>query len=245
MHTPAALHAEQGLVATRRATDRLGEVVAGMNDAIVHAPSRLPGWSRAHVLSHLARNADGLVNLLTWARTGVEHPMYASTADRDADIAEGAPRLFQVHFEDLVASNDRFFRSAEGLPVSAWQARVGWRVGLIEAAMVPWMRLTEVLVHLVDLGVGVRFADVVELAGGQLGPLIDYLTWTRADGPPLWVAVELPSGEVREWSTGSGQPGEPVQRAHGPAEAVLAWLTGRDDPEAGLVASAPELPAWL
>ena len=33
------------------------------------APSALPGWTRAHVLTHLARNADAMVNLLTWART--------------------------------------------------------------------------------------------------------------------------------------------------------------------------------
>jgi maleylpyruvate isomerase len=34
------------------------------------APSALPGWSRAHVLTHVARNADAMINLLTWARTG-------------------------------------------------------------------------------------------------------------------------------------------------------------------------------
>ena len=41
-------------------------------------PSLLPGWTRAHVLAHVAGNADALVNLLTWARTGEETPMYAS-----------------------------------------------------------------------------------------------------------------------------------------------------------------------
>jgi maleylpyruvate isomerase len=42
-------------------------------------PSLLPGWSRRTVIAHVARNADALCNLLTWARTGVETPMYAST----------------------------------------------------------------------------------------------------------------------------------------------------------------------
>jgi maleylpyruvate isomerase len=30
-------------------------------------PSLLPGWPRRTVIAHLARNADALVNLLTWA----------------------------------------------------------------------------------------------------------------------------------------------------------------------------------
>ncbi|MEV0474381.1 maleylpyruvate isomerase N-terminal domain-containing protein, partial [Streptomyces prunicolor] len=32
------------------------------HNASVAEPSRLPGWSRGHVLAHLARNADALVN---------------------------------------------------------------------------------------------------------------------------------------------------------------------------------------
>ena len=235
MQTPASLHAKQGLVATKRATERLGEVLAGMNDASVKGPSKLPGWTRGHVLTHLARNADGLVNLLTWARSGVEHPMYASKADRDADIEEGASRLYQVHFEDILASGDRFARAAEALPETAWSARVGWRQQQVEAALVPWMRVTEILIHLVDLDVGVDFAEAVTLAGDQLGPMFDYLVWTWSGGPGLWVAVDLPNGEVREWTTGG------TQRAHGSAAAVMAWLSGRD----GGVDSAPELPSWL
>ena len=30
------------------------------SDADVRAPSLLPGWSRGHVLTHIARNADGI-----------------------------------------------------------------------------------------------------------------------------------------------------------------------------------------
>lgn len=36
------------------------------------AASLLPGWPRTTLLAHLTRNADALVNLLTWARTGVD-----------------------------------------------------------------------------------------------------------------------------------------------------------------------------
>lgn len=63
-----------------------------LTDSGLTMPSYLPGWSRAHVVAHVARNADALVNLLTWARTGVETPMYASGDQRAREIEEGARR---------------------------------------------------------------------------------------------------------------------------------------------------------
>ena len=48
---------------------RVEQAAAALDPAQVAGPSRLSGWTRGHVLSHLARNADALVNLLTWART--------------------------------------------------------------------------------------------------------------------------------------------------------------------------------
>ena len=56
------------------------------------APSLCEGWTRAHVVTHIARNADALSNLVHWATTGEPTPMYASPESRDADIAEGARR---------------------------------------------------------------------------------------------------------------------------------------------------------
>ena len=53
-------------------------LMSRLGDDAFRAPSLLPGWSRAHVLTHLARNADGMINLLLWARTGIVTPAYAS-----------------------------------------------------------------------------------------------------------------------------------------------------------------------
>ena len=68
------------------------ETVAGLSDTDLAAPSGLPGWTRAHVAGHVARNADALGNLVTWARTGVETPAYASPEQRAADIETTARR---------------------------------------------------------------------------------------------------------------------------------------------------------
>jgi maleylpyruvate isomerase len=47
---------------------------AAETDGSILADSGLPGWTRGHLLTHVARNADALRNLLTWARTGCHVP---------------------------------------------------------------------------------------------------------------------------------------------------------------------------
>ena len=80
------------LASVGAATGRLLATTAALADPEVREPSLLPGWTRGHVLSHIARNADGLINLLRWAHTGTQIPMYASQQARDADIEAGAGR---------------------------------------------------------------------------------------------------------------------------------------------------------
>jgi uncharacterized protein (TIGR03083 family) len=62
----------------------------GLTDPEAQAPSLLPGWTRGHVLTHLARNAEGGTRLLTWARTGEPSYEYPSVAARAQAIADGA-----------------------------------------------------------------------------------------------------------------------------------------------------------
>jgi maleylpyruvate isomerase len=44
--------------------------VALLDDESMSAPSRLPGWTRKHLVAHIAANSDALGNLVHWARTG-------------------------------------------------------------------------------------------------------------------------------------------------------------------------------
>ena len=64
------------------ATDRLLRSVDGLTEEDLAGPSLLPGWTRAHVLTHVARNADGFVNLVHAARTGEDREMYAGWEGR-------------------------------------------------------------------------------------------------------------------------------------------------------------------
>jgi maleylpyruvate isomerase len=234
-------HATTGLAAVREATEVLLKEVSGLDDAEIGLPSRLPGWTRAHVVTHLARNADALVNLLTWARTGIEHPMYHSRADRDADIEEGAHRLAQVIREDLIAASARLEHAAGRLSGSDWQATIAHRTGrMFPAGEVPVMRLFEVCVHLVDLDIGVGFDDLRDDHLEQLLDLAVHPHLSRTEGEPVELRVELSDGGQRAWrilvpaAAGSTE-------ISGPASTIVAWLAGRAD---GSSRSLPELPAW-
>ncbi len=53
-------------------------------------PTALPGWTRRHLVAHVAANADALGNLVRWAATGRRTPMYATPEERAAGIEQGA-----------------------------------------------------------------------------------------------------------------------------------------------------------
>jgi maleylpyruvate isomerase len=63
--------------------------VASLADDELSKPTKCEGWTRAHVIAHLARGADAVTNLATWAVTGQETPAYASREKRDAEIEAG------------------------------------------------------------------------------------------------------------------------------------------------------------
>ncbi|MPZ85749.1 MAG: maleylpyruvate isomerase family mycothiol-dependent enzyme [Actinophytocola sp.] len=239
----AVAEAMRCLADVRAVTETLYEAVGELDDGRMHEPSRLPGWSRAHVITHLARNADGFVNLLTWARTGVEHAMYPSTADRDADIEEGAVRLAQVVHEDLRAASDRFAVASDRLSDSQWLATVAGRASMVfPAADIPTMRLFELWVHMIDLDVSVGFDDIPDAQfEGLLGYAVSRLDG-RPDGPSVHLTVAMPDGSQRAWDLVGGSDGD-VRQVSGSAAPVIAWLTGRGD-GADLDGDVPALPAW-
>jgi maleylpyruvate isomerase len=139
------------------ATTRLIHTAAGLDDDAVAAQSLLPGWTRGHVLAHLSRNADALGNLLTWARTGVVTPAYASPAARAAGIEADAFRPAAAQLDDLRESCDRFAGAVADMPASGWVVMLDEKTG--PAARVVWRRLREVEVHHVDLDAGYTTAE--------------------------------------------------------------------------------------
>ncbi len=151
---PDALAAELGS-RVEEATKRLEQTAAETTDDQARAPSRLPDWSRGHVLTHLARNADGLRNLLVWARTGVETPQYPSVQARNDGIEAGAGRRAAELAADIAESAAQFAAEAARLSGADWTVQVaGVRGSGHPAWFTLWRRLSEVEIHHVDLGLG-------------------------------------------------------------------------------------------
>ncbi|WP_189159668.1 maleylpyruvate isomerase family mycothiol-dependent enzyme [Lentzea pudingi] len=231
---------DRHITAVREATDVLYEVVEELDEAAVRGASLLPGWTRGHVITHLARNADALVNLLTWARTGVEHQAYASRADRDADIEEGSHRLLQVIKADLDSACQRFDVACREFPAHAWRSEVTAPKGqTIPASAVPLFRLREIWIHLIDLNAGVGFGDLpADFVEEFLDDAVEQFEG-RVD--PFGIEVTLPDGGQRTWAL-NGPAGR--SSVSGSASAVLGWLTGRTD-GSDLRGELPDLPDWI
>ncbi|MEU7486432.1 maleylpyruvate isomerase family mycothiol-dependent enzyme [Streptomyces sp. NPDC042319] len=227
--------------AVHAATDRLLVSVGKLDDEAVGEPSLLPDWTRGHVLAHLARNADALVNLLTWARTGTPTPMYASPAARDADIERDADRPLTAHLKDLRSAAERWEAACQALGPERLAYEVEMRNGVVErAGRLPFRRLAEVELHHVDLGVGYT---VDHLAPEYLDAELAFLAEQRLKGHSEVAALELRADDGRSWRTGRAD-GTPLTVSGSPA-ALVGWLTGRTA-GAGLStddgAPLPELP---
>ena len=113
------------------------------------------GWTRGHVLAHLARGADAMRHLLIGARSGEDHPAYASEQERAAAIEHAAGLSSKELAADLAASAMALRTISRQLPDDAWQFPVRLRdSGPFPATRLLTLRLVEVELHHCDLGTG-------------------------------------------------------------------------------------------
>jgi len=195
------------------------KAITGLDEESFGAPSQLPGWSRKHLVAHLALNAEALGNLLHWARTGERTPMYSSQEQRNADIEAGAglpgSRL-ATWFEE---SAQALATAMAAMTEQQWQAGVVTAQGRpVQARETVWMRSREVMVHAVDLGTGVRFADLPEQFNAALRD--DILARRGSDNV---ISVNGDPADITAFL--AGRPYTGVTGADGsPAEPLPPWL---------------------
>ncbi len=225
---------------TLHATARYLGALTVLDEAALAGPSALPGWSRAHVVAHLSRNADAFTRVLELAAAGEPASMYASAGARDHDIDETVARLDAAALlEDATASSARLAEVAAAYdgPTDATYSRLPDLAEEWSLDTVLPRRLTEILVHHSDLMLDLDptqwpatfSCDLVGKRIDELGP----------DGPPM----VLSSTDVEGlWKLGPG--GGP--QISGPAGALAWWLVGRGDGD-GLTCSGgdlPTIPRW-
>ena len=220
-----------------QAIERLLRTAKEMDDAAVGGPSLLPGWSRGHVLTHLARQADAMTNLLTWARTGVETPGYPSPRARVDGIEAGAARPIAEHVADIRGAHDKMADAAAAMSGEAWTFFIPDRKQ--PAAALPWVRLREVEVHHVDLGLAYTSEDWSD--GFALRLLREIV-----GGSPAPDMVLRPYGLEHPLTIGTPTDASPT--IGGPTRALAAWLAGRGDGADLTVSPDGKLPtpgAWM
>jgi maleylpyruvate isomerase len=137
------------------ATQRVLDAARVLPEPDLRAPSLLPGWSRAHVLAHLARNADAMRSLLIGARAQQQRSAYASAQVRDDDIEASAAQASRELMTDLADSAMALRTMIRRLPDEAWSFRVQMLdSGPFPASELLTRRLVEVELHHCDLGIG-------------------------------------------------------------------------------------------
>lgn len=214
------------------ASERLTATAAKLTDADLAEPSRLPGWTRGHVLAHLVRNTDSCWNLLEWARTGSEHPQYPSDASRDAGIEASSGRPATELRAELRVAVERFALQAGTMPGSAWPAMIRARAGWPHPAWyVLNRRWRELEAHHLDLDFGYTHTD---------WPLA-YVRWELAETlAAIRLDGGLAAGRVRatdldvDVSLGEGP------EVSAPGHELLGWLTRRG----GTYDEWPTPPPW-
>ena len=141
-----------------QATQRLLDDARTIPEADLR-PSPLAGWTRAHVLAHVARGADAMRNLLIGARSGKAARL------RQRAGAGGRHRTGRRH--ESRGPDGRPGRLGHGagraivkqLPDEAWPVRVRVLDWALPGRRTAVRRLVEVELHPCDLGTGYSPAD--------------------------------------------------------------------------------------
>jgi maleylpyruvate isomerase len=216
-------------------TDRLLDTAAAFANDAVLAPSLCEGWSRGHVLTHVARNADGMARVCRAILDGTNETMYAADDVRDEEIASGCRRCAADLAADVRES------AAELAPLlarlgpdhvgaSAERTPGGRRVA---AGDVLFLRLRELVFHHVDLHAGFTFAHVApELQKLLLDNEVEHVR-RSANPPPLTISTR--EGDV--YTVGEGTVPVTGSRA-----GVLAWLARQQAEGVETEGALPEIP---
>lgn len=202
------------------ATLRLVGDTIRLDDEQWRAASLLPGWTRAHVATHLSRNADALRGLVTAALGGETRSLYQSAEAKYNAIERGAERTGLDLQIDLDTSAERLATTFD--QVEDWLMPIRLPEGEYPASVLTLVRLQELALHHIDLDCGYTWDDLDLIPARWL---LQWLCLLLSDDETLpSVDIESDSGVTASFG-GTGAR----RKVTGTDAALWAWLAGRYD----------------
>ncbi len=219
----------------QRESAMLMATVTSLSAAELDRPTRCEGWTRAHVIAHLAGGADALTNLARWAVTGEETPAYGSREERDAAIEATAGLPAAELVAALSRADARLLEAVRALTGGVAVESVPTLSGAeISVFSLPARRTTEVIVHHDDLDTTWTWHEAdPDAVLDAIEVCVD-----RLQGHPDSPGLHIVAREGEEWTVGDG-----AIRVQGYYEALLPFLA-RGQVERGLQyeGEVPSLP---
>ncbi|MFF1829096.1 maleylpyruvate isomerase family mycothiol-dependent enzyme [Paenarthrobacter sp. NPDC058040] len=237
---------QEDILQARRGTAFFARKLNELSDAELDGGTRLPGWSRRHVVAHVGYNARALARLVEWAATGVETPMYSSPEARNQEIDFGAT-LSPIALRNLI-DHSAVHLSVEwrDLPDASWANEVCTAQGrTVPASETAWLRTREVWIHAVDLDNGATFHDIPVPVLERL--LKDITSAWKTRGTDAGLLIKVTDANTTFGDTSATDP----TIITGPLPAVVEWAAGRGS--TGVTATGkgaapegvPAAPQWI
>ena len=194
--------------------------------------SALPGWSRAHVATHLAMQAEALAAMARDIAT-THQPVTWRTLHSDTDLHRGAHRGALELQEALDESCASLMAAFDQMDPAAWATTLRTSQGDLPASALVMARLNEVVLHHADLRLGFDLADL------DAGLTRALLQWNLFRTTPRFSQVQLKVITDQGFTAIVGQG--PLVTVRGSETGLLGWITGRKDSSAVLGAEDLDL----
>ena len=147
------------IAACRDAHRRLLDALAPLTDDEFRAPSRLPRYSRAHVVAHLTNKATAHVRLFGGPAAGKIRRLHPEGYDPDHAAEVGAGRPAAALRADLAQSLALLEAAWDDLGTEHWEQLGIMTAGPRTLAEIVGHHLRNVEAHHVDLDIGYEVAD--------------------------------------------------------------------------------------
>jgi maleylpyruvate isomerase len=215
----------------KAAAQRVNDTVATADEAMVRGPSGLPGWSRGHVIAHIANFSEAMTRQVEEALQGRLIEVYdGGRPARDAAIEAGAGRPAAELKQHLLEATTGLIAAWEKVGPDDWERPVMHRNSNLAAAVYASWR--ELAVHTVDLA--------LEPTADGWPPefclhLLDFLRPRTPEG----IHLILQADDGTRWEAGLGEP----RVLTGNLTDLTAWYAGRTPP-GPITGPAPDLLPW-